>query len=83
MKAFKLSFALIACLFALPVLADNGDDKKGDDKKTAKSEKASTEMSNSEIRKMKKLFTKKVRSMNEAKNHPEGQTLVQGKFGAK
>lgn len=81
MKAFKITFTLIVCLFALPVLAGNGDDaKKGDTKKAAKTEKSSSTMSNAEVRKMKKMFTKKVRSMEGAKNNPDGQTLAQSKF---
>jgi hypothetical protein len=34
------------------------------------------------IRKEKKRFQKEVRSMKEAKNHPSGQEIAYGKFGA-
>lgn len=34
-----------------------------------------------ELRKEKKRFTKEVRAMKEAKNHPTGQEVAYGKFG--
>lgn len=82
MKALKTIVILTLCLFSLPALAGNGNED-GNVKKENKTAKENAKMTNAEIRKVKKNFTKTVRAMKAAKNHPEGQEVIQGKFGSK
>ncbi len=70
MKTFKTLIAIALCVLTVPAFAGEGDDK--DEKK--------------EIRKEKKHFTKKVRSMREAKNYKPSSKddlafgIAKGKF---